>query len=225
MELKANALFTHDAAGRIVASNEPEGERAPRLFLGRTRNGNVWRFRDDLAAADVTELERLCRSEPPLREPRQRAAMYDAFCQVLSTRAPVDYVWEGPCWHFPTMLPAAEGVVVIGPEHREFLRAHYSWTADHLAAYWPCVAVVADDDVVSACFSARLTPAAAEAGVDTVEAFRGRGYAVRVAAAWANLVRQSGRVPIYSTSWDNAASQAVARKLGLLLFGAEISIG
>jgi hypothetical protein len=45
-----------------------------------------------------------------------------------------------------------------------------------------------------------------------------------VVAAWAATLRASGRVPIYSTSWDNLASQAVARKLGLPLFGAEMSL-
>jgi predicted GNAT family acetyltransferase len=52
--------------------------------------------------------------------------------------------------------------------------------------------------------------------VDTLEAFRGRGYAPVVVAAWARSVRHSGRIPFCGTSWDNAASQAVARKLGLV---------
>ena len=62
--------------------------------------------------------------------------------------------------------------------------------------------------------SSRLTPVAAEAGAYTVEDFRGRGYVGLAVSAWANRLLASGRVPIYSTSWDNAASQGVARKLG-----------
>jgi len=60
--------------------------------------------------------------------------------------------------------------------------------------------------------------------VVTVEAFRGRGFASAVVAAWANAVRESDRVPLYSTSWENAASRAVATKLGLTLYGADLWI-
>ena len=60
--------------------------------------------------------------------------------------------------------------------------------------------------------------------MDTAEAFRGRGYAVLVTAAWANAVRAAGITPVYSTSDDNHASQAVARKLGLREFGWDVSV-
>ena len=65
-------------------------------------------------------------------------------------------------------------------------------------------------------FSARLSERVAEAGVNTLEAYRGRGYAPTVVAAWAHAIRATGRIPLYSTSWDNHASRTVARKLGLV---------
>lgn len=224
MELKAAALFTHDTDRRIVTSNEADGERAPRLFLGRTRDGIVWRFRDDLSQDLVSSLGQLLSAEPPLADPRTRPATFDALCAALSIEGPIDKEWEGPTWYVPESIPAPADILAIGPENVELLRAHYSWTAEHWQEVWPCVAVVEDGVAVSICYSSRLTPDAAEAGVDTVEEFRGKGYAMRVVAAWARAVRASGRVPIYSTSWDNLASQAVARKLGLVLFGAELSL-
>jgi RimJ/RimL family protein N-acetyltransferase len=224
MELKANALFTHDAAGRILTSNESDPERAPRLFLGRTRDGNVWRFRDDLSPDLVASLERLCREEPPLADPRQRPVLFDGLKAVLEPREPVVEVWEGPAWYAPRPLAETDGAVAIGPENRDLLEEHFAYAAEHLDEQWPVFAVVVDGVAVSTCYSSRLTPAAAEAGAYTVEGFRGLGYVGRAVAAWANTLLASGRVPIYSTSWDNVASQGVARKLGLPLFGAELSL-
>ena len=60
--------------------------------------------------------------------------------------------------------------------------------------------------------------------MNTIEAFRGRGFAPAVVAAWAHTVRLEGRIPLYSTSWNNLASQSVARKLSLVLYGADLSI-
>ena len=41
-------------------------------------------------------------------------------------------------------------------------------------------------------------------------------------AAWAQAVRTQGGIPLYSTSWDNRASRAVAHNLGLSLYGEDL---
>ena len=73
---------------------------------------------------------------------------------------------------------------------------------------------------MSVCFCARRAGFAAEAGLETAPPFRGLGLGPRVAAAWALAMRASGRTPLYSTAWSNAASLAVARKLGLIPYAA-----
>jgi predicted GNAT family acetyltransferase len=72
--------------------------------------------------------------------------------------------------------------------------------------------------------SARLAPRADEAGLETMLAYRRRGFGVTVTAAWAGIVQAEGRLALYSTSWDNAASQAVAARLGGRQYGEDFSI-
>jgi predicted GNAT family acetyltransferase len=76
----------------------------------------------------------------------------------------------------------------------------------------------------SLCGCARRTDEAAEASLETAEPFRGQGLAAQVTAAWAAAVRASGRIPLYSTSWENLASLAVARKLKLSVYAASWSL-
>lgn len=74
--------------------------------------------------------------------------------------------------------------------------------------------------VVSICHTARpLTPRGAECGVWTRPGHRGRGYAAAVTAAWAALVRPSGRHLFYCTGVENRSSQRVTERLGLRRIG------
>ena len=86
------------------------------------------------------------------------------------------------------------------------------------------MAVLEDNVAVSVCYSSRLTERVAHAGVETLEGYWGRGHATAVVAGWARAVRAMGRIPVYGTTWDNLASQGVARKLGLICYGTELSV-
>ena len=145
-------------------------------------------------------------------------------CEALAAHAPAGEIWQGPAWRFPDTLSVPEDVVAIETSNLDLVREHFPYTAEHFPARQPCTAVIEDSVAVSICYCARLTDHAVEAGLYTVEGFRGRGYAVRVTAAWAEAVRRGGRIPLYSTDWDNLASQAVARELGLVLYGVDVSI-
>ena len=84
--------------------------------------------------------------------------------------------------------------------------------------------MVVDGRVVSACRCARRTEDAAEAGVDTDDGYRSRGYATSVVGTWADAVRATGRLPLYSTSWSNQASQRVAMRLDAVAFAIDWSL-
>ena len=88
----------------------------------------------------------------------------------------------------------------------------------------PVMAVVVDGATASVCFSARSTPAATEAGVETLPEHRGRRYAGAVTVAWAAEVQRQGRIPLYSTSWTNHASRRVAARLGLIQYATDFHI-
>jgi RimJ/RimL family protein N-acetyltransferase len=224
MEIHVGALYRVDSRNRLLAVNEPGDPPPPRLFFGRTRSGHLWRFRHDLAEPIVDELEALLRAEPVTADLSQPPRCLPELQMVLARHAPFSRTWSGPAWRFPDELPAfADGVVSITPERADLVRSIFPILADDLPWRQPCLAIVEAGQLASLCYSSRNTPAAAEAGVDTIEAFRGRGYAPAVTAAWARAVRHEGRIPLYSTSWDNLASRAVARKLNLLLYGADFS--
>jgi hypothetical protein len=121
----------------------------------------------------------------------------------------------GPAFEFPERILLVEGAVLI-EDARRLLDSFKGWTADELPGRSPILAMVEDGAPKSICFCARASDVAAEAGVETAPQFRGRGMAGLATAAWAAAIRASGRTPIYSTSWSNGPSRAVARKLGLV---------
>lgn len=167
----------------------------------------------------ATELDALAREEPPIadfRNPPVNAGRYMAL-----VRGRVD---SGPAFEFPDEIVTTGDTVLV--EDKAQLDYHFSgWTTEEIPYRTPIVAVMDDGHAVSVCFCARRTEVAAEAGVETAVEYRGRGLASRVAAAWALAIRASGRTPLYSSSWTNHASLAVARKLGLVAYASTWSVG
>lgn len=216
----ARALFTHDDRGRLRRVNEPDGAEAPRFFLGRTAAGHLWRYRFDLPQSLAGQLEAVCVGEPIADELGHEPAYSAEYLRLLETHAPVQKVWTGPTYLFPDSVarPSREAVVVTS-ENADVLRGGFEdWIAD-VPRSRPFVALLHEGQAVSVCCSVRVTSEAQEAGVETLAAYRGKGYAADVAARWAEEVRKIGCTPLYSTSWENVASQRVAQRLGLRQFG------
>ncbi|GIP33645.1 hypothetical protein J2TS4_28550 [Paenibacillus sp. J2TS4] len=131
----------------------------------------------------------------------------------------------GPCFIIPGEATPKMQVVSITRENiEEFLLDGFEWLTLEIDYVQPCIALVCETRAVSICRSVRITSKAHEAGLETLNPFRGRGYAAAVVAGWAMEVRKLGSIPLYSTSWENLASQKVARKLALSLYGVNFII-
>jgi hypothetical protein len=225
MRLHADTLFTYDAAGRMLRSNEPDGHPAPRVLFGYTLDGYVVRFGASAADALVRQVSEITDRAPVVVTLDVPPPILTAVREALEQYAPIPWERSGPDYHFPESIAGSSGVVQVTDSNIDVVRDTYSWLYHDLTAYRPCFAAVRDGVAVSVCYSSRIGVAACEAGVDTLPAFRGRGYAAAVTAAWGASIRATGRVPLYSREWDNVASGGVARRVGLIMFGADVTWG
>jgi hypothetical protein len=228
MDIHVQALFTHSDDLRLLFVNEPGGSvaSAPRLFLGRTRAGNVWRFRADLPEILCEELNALCADEPPVStEFNEPPCHLETYIRLLEKYAPVRRAEMGPAYHFPQNLRSLSSrLLAVTEKNAEILSGGFEEFVAELPTWQPFVALVGDDRAVSVCRSVRITDKAHEAGVETLPDFRGKGYAQEVVTEWALKVQAVGVIPMYSTSWENSASQAVARKLHLNCYGVDFQL-
>ena len=224
MRLHVATLFTSDDRNRLVLLNVPEGGPAPRFFLGRTRESREWWVRADVGDEVAEELGALCMTGAPAVDDLQPLATTAEFEAILGRSAPVWKIWSGPVFYAGEHVRPLPGAVAVTPDNVEILRAHLPDWIDSAPNEFPMMVAVLDGDAVAVCSTVRRAPGAVQAGVETAPDFRGRGYATIAVAAWADAVLRSGLVPLYSTSWQNVASRALARRLGLTLFGADLHL-
>jgi len=224
-ELHLRTAFILNSEGRITSTREPGARRGPLFSLVRSSTSCAWAIRVDVPKDLASELDRLAREEPPALDLLDAPVNADRYLSLLGDRIRSGYEAvaktrqsDGPNFRFPDVVAHASDIVVV--EDERLLEHNFQgWVPGEIAAgRAPVLAIIEDGHPVSVCFCARRSDVAAEAGLETAEAFRGRGLAQRVTAAWASAIRATGRIPLYSTSWTNDASLAVARKLGLVAY-------
>ncbi len=224
MNHHVRALFTLDRAGRLETVNDAGGAAAPRFFLGRTAEGYRWWFRHDVDEALAEELASLGRAQTPGVDLDEGGINAAPFVECLGRVEPVRKVWTGPAFHLPPDLAGSDRAVMITPANAAVLSPYLDeWSGD-VSPHIPMLGVLVEGLAVSVCCSVRVTRQAHEAGVETHPDFRGRGHATDATREWGRVVRELGAIPLYSTSWANHASRALARKLGLMQFGADLHI-
>lgn len=224
LESRLDALYETDAGGHIVCTNSWERQPAPRFHLMLTPGGARTRFRADVPKDAARELAALAAQEgwqascegPPRTLPR--------YVELLSPLAPIQEIVSGPAFAATGEVVAYGPVLDIDAGNAELLRGRLGdWLAD-APHRRPFVAVVQGEQAVSLCASVRISPAVHCAGVETHPDHRGRGHALTAVSGWAQRVQALGATPFYSTSWGNAASRAVATRLGFQFAAADLRI-
>jgi hypothetical protein len=219
LHIQLDVLLARDAHGQLVATRGPAPRPAPRLYLSRSREENVWATRRDVHGATRDGLHRLCSSEPTLAKPdtQRNPACRERALELLT---PVEAEYRGPAYVLPDRLPYDGRAREISADESSDWPEAFPWLANEFEAIAPVVIAFEAGQPAAICHSPRgLTAFASEAGVETLEPFRGRGLATAAVACWARAVQRSGRLALYSTSWENVASQAVARRLSARLYG------
>lgn len=226
MDLLINVSFCCDADGRLRAVNEPEKPPAPRFYMVRTPAGNHWRFRYDLPAATIQQLDRLCHAEPHPADLTRPPQQYSAIKAVLADQAPLQDEYRGPAYWIPPGSARPANVVPITATNAHLLQPLFPWVLPlpQVPRRGALVATIAQGMAVALCYCSRIPDQVTHAGVETAEAFRGHGYATAAVVGWAAEVRRQGLIPLYGTTWDNLASQRIAQKLGMVLYGEDWSI-
>ncbi len=225
MEIHARVLNVQDENERLVCVNDPDRSPAPRLFLGRTRNGHLCRFRYDILDELANEVEAVVSSEPIPDDLSEAPAQSKKLESLLRTDQGVAKMRIGPNYVFPEQIGTSEDVVRIQQENSDLLRPFFSDWLNEMEQSDPIIVRIVDGAAVSVCCCARKTSEAAEAGLDTAKDYRGRGYAGEVTLGWASAVRELGLIPLYSHALGNVPSEKVAEKLGLVKYGVDFNFG
>jgi len=191
----------------------------PRFFLGRTADGNHWRIRRDVPGHVALALEQRARHEAAGFRPEPESGEFEPYLGLLSADAPVEHVWSGPVYRFPEEIPETATAVRVTAENASVLIPYLEEWLPDVESGVPMAAYLVEGRAVSLCCTACSTEHAHEAGVETHPRFRRQGFAARVVPAWATFVRGEGAVPLYSTSWENGASRALAASAGLIQYG------
>ena len=238
-ELSLELGYERDASGLLLQTRDPDPRdvRRPLFHLVRTVEGNRWALSAALTEAQRTAIESALRAEPVIASladleanaPRAAGAA-GALAAALGSAALIEE-HRGPAFVFPEALvtpvsEVASEVELVADPRGLATAPELAWVREAADAARPlCVARNASGEVVAVCHSSRSTSQAAAAGVETAEAYRGRGLGTAVVAGWAASVRAQGRTPFYGTSWANAPSRGIARRLGLELFGEDWHVG
>jgi hypothetical protein len=130
----------------------------------------------------------------------------------------------GPLYSFPDVLAPSSGCTAINGSNSHLLYDSFEEWLPDVTTGQPFIAAIDGHRAVAVCVTVGASRMAHCAGVETLAAYRGRGFAAAAVAGWACAVRALGATPFYTPTFDNISSQRVARRLNLPLAGSEFSV-
>ncbi len=195
------AMFQTDGRGRLVGS-------APSFHLLRTPQNVICRFHADLADEVVLLLEGLARRERG--RPAQWQYEYgDHLSALAAPNLRVAAMRAGPLYTFPDGLAPSGACTAIEESNSHLLRNGLEEWLPDVATGQPLIAAVDGNRAVAVCATVNASRTAHCAAVETLAAYRGRGFAAAAVAGWACAVRALGTTPFYGTTFANLSSQAL----------------
>ena len=224
--IRHELLFRLNKDGELTKENEPveaEGEPPPTIHICYAKGEFCFKHR---AGLSEVALKTIGQSLADLSLITNRPVeVVEKLVEDLKSQLLTDVELEhGPAFYIPMEVVHGQSVVTVTEANKDILIPHFRHTYLHIIDLQPCVAKVVDGRAVAACRTVRKTSAAVEAGVDTIEPFRRKGYGAYTVAAWASSVWSKGLVPCYSTISGNVASIGLARKLAMVQYATDFSI-
>ena len=214
----------------IWATDERQRINGPDLVIASSSDGSAAALGtavpDDLAA----ELVKVVTGAPPMRDLSSPPMTLEHCRQLLEARlGPVELrPASGPSYLIPETVTFRSKVTLVRSDEGDLTALRDSNPGNWGVQEWeqlldgllgPWVMATHDGQIISICHTPASSARGAEAGTWTRPEFRGQGHAAAVTAAWASLMRPTGRFLFYSTSRTNVSSQRVAARLGLRPIG------
>ena len=210
-------MFEADERGRLLGS-------APLFYLLRTPQATISRFHTSLGDELVFRLKEL--SARKRGRPAQWQNEYgDYLSAIAGSNLQISAMRAGPLYTVPNDIPSNGGAcTAITESNAHLLRDGLEEWLPDISNGLPMYATVVDDRAVAICATVGASKTAHCAGVETVVAHRGKGFAASAVAGWSSAVRALDAIPFYGTTFDNISSQLVARRLNMSLVGSEFSV-
>ena len=222
LALHYKTLHVLDENGDMLTSNDPlpsQRRRSKRVGIAWNESGVHTGFRDDVAPEVRSATMEWIDAHLPASLDHIPALASLAEIHGVELKK----VNRGPAYVAQEQVPLVGQATRLTPENAHLLKEGFLEPGE-IHALDPSFAVLADGRFRSTCQTVRRTDTSIEAGTDTEEPYRGRGFAVQATTAWINAALERNLMPFYSTSSDNTASQRVAEKSGLIQFSTELGI-
>lgn len=110
LDLHIAALFTQDEHENLVATNDPEPDQvaAPRLYLGRSPERSVLRFRSGMDESARAALRDLVAPDLTVNDPNREPVNLAAIEALLAAEQPIRNIYFGPAFSFPQSATVAD---------------------------------------------------------------------------------------------------------------------